>query len=230
MLPTYNEENNIEITLKLIFDKVFLNSEIAVLVIDSASIDDTVKKVEQLQKKYKKIFLIQQSSKKGLASAYIDGIRWGINRNYDIFVQMDADLQHPIDVLPEMISLTKTYDLIIGSRYIKGGGWNKKWKSYIKKLISYIGSFYSRTVLNCPIKDLTGGYNVWTRKALSKIDLDRIRSKGYMFQIEIKYKTFQNNMKILEYPITFFARKEGKSKMDLKIIFEALVSVWKLKK
>lgn len=232
ILPTYNEEKNIEKTIKTIYEKNFFDTEINILVVDSASTDNTVKKVTELQKKYKTLFLTQQNQKEGLASAYIEGIKWGMKQEeeYNIFIQMDADLQHPIETLPEMISATEKYDLVIGSRYVKGGGWDKEGNNFIKRSISFLGSFYSRTVLNCPIKDLTGGYNVWRKETLSHIDFDKIHSKGYMFQIEMKYKTFKNNMKILEYPIMFFARKEGKSKMDLKIIFEALIWIWKLKK
>lgn len=144
MLPTYNEEKNIEVTLKLIFEKVFLNTEITVVVIDSASTDDTVKKVEQLQNKYKNLFLLRQDSKKGLASAYIEGLTWGMNRDesFDVFVQMDADLQHPVDVLPEMITAADNYDLVIGSRYVRGGGWDKKGNHPLKSFISSCGSFF----------------------------------------------------------------------------------------
>ncbi len=228
IIPTYNESKNIEKIVNQIFEK-FCSENINILVVDSSSTDGTAEIVMDMQKKFSNLYLIQQKQKEGLASAYIEGMKWALNQSYDIVIQMDADFQHPIEALPDMIESCNDYDLVIGSRYVNGGAWAEdKWFSP-KSRISKLGSLYSRIVLNCPIKDLTGGYNAWTKKALSLINFDEICAKGYMFQIEMKYKTYKNNMRILEYPIKFFPRKEGKSKMDLKIIFEALFQIWKLR-
>ncbi len=233
IMPTYNEVLNVTRMIEYLFKEVFKNSEVSILIIDSNSPDGTALKVEELQKEYKNLYLIKQIKKQGLASAYIEGFKWALKNNFDVFIQMDCDFQHPAELLPEMLTKLKDYELIIGSRYINGGSWNKnkdEKSSFLKKLTSNFGSLYAKTVLSCSINDLTGGFNIWSRKALTSIDLDKIISKGYLFQIEMKYKAFKNNIKITEYPITFNKRTQGKSKMDLKVILEAAILIWKIKK
>jgi len=141
---------------------------------------------------------------------------------------MDADFSHNPKYIPDMISLIQNYDVVIGSRNVKGGsveGW-----SFLRGFISKGGSLYSRIILRCPVKDLTGGFNMWTKNTLLKIDLDKIISEGYLFQIEMKYRAWRAGCSIKEIPILFKDRTQGASKMSKKILFEALLKVWKIKR
>ena len=225
IIPTYNEKENIENIIKTCF--LTVNSGVSILIIDDSSPDGTSILVENLQKEYSDLFLTKRAGKNGLASAYVEGFKWGLNNGYDIFLEMDADFSHNPKYIIEMLEKIKVYDVVIGSRNIKGGkvtGW-----SVLRSLISKGGSLYSRKVLNCNIKDLTGGFNMWQRHVLEKMDFDTIISKGYMFQIELKYKAYKNNFSIIEIPIEFVDRKLGESKMNKSVFIEALFNIWKIK-
>ncbi len=221
IIPTYNEEENIEKLIQEIF-----KHGCAVLVVDDNSSDNTQKIVEKYVDD-KKVFILKRAGKMGLASAYIDGFRFAIEKGFDCFIEMDADFSHNPKYLPEMFARLKENDVVIGSRNIKGGGvlgW-----SFLRNFISKGGSIYSQIVLNCPIKDLTGGFNGWKKEVLESIGLENIISKGYCFQIEMKYRAFKKGFKIKEFPIIFEDRKFGKSKMSKAIFFEALLNVLKIK-
>ena len=224
IIPTYNEKDNID----KIINEIFLQSidNLEILIDDDNSIDGTKEILDKL-KSQNKINLIERSSKQGLASAYIEGFKYAIEHNFDFIIQMDADFSHNPKYLNEIISNLKTYDVVIASRNIKGG--NTKGWSLFRNLISKWGSNYARLILNCPINDLTGGFNGWKRETLKKINLDKIISKGYLFQVEMKYKAYKSKAKIIEIPIIFEQRKHGKSKMSLSIFFEALFNVIKIK-
>lgn len=226
IIPTYNEAENIAELIKEIISK---NPNLSILVIDDNSTDGTYNIVKKLTEKYTgSLYIIQREKKLGLASAYITGIKWGIKNNFDTFCEMDADFSHNPDYLTIMIEKLQTYDVIIGSRNIKNGsveGW-----SFIRNFISKGGSLYSRLVLGLPpIYDLTGGFNIWKLSAIEKINIDTIKSEGYLFQIEMKYKAWKRNCKIVEIPILFKNRKYGKSKMSLKIFLEAFVKIWSIR-
>ncbi len=224
IIPTYNEVQNIVKLLNEIFN-LKLEDDFSVLIVDDSSNDGTVEEVKKLNNK--NLFLLQRAAKLGLASAYIDGIKRGIELGFDCFIEMDADFSHNPKYLKTMFELLNEYDVVIGSRNIKNGGvlgW-----SFFRNFISKGGSLYSKIVLNCPINDLTGGFNGWRKEILDKINLDNIISKGYCFQIEMKYKAYKNNAKIKEFPIIFEDRKFGKSKMCKGIFFEALLNVFKIK-
>lgn len=224
IIPTYNEKDNID----KIINEIFLQSidNLEILIVDDNSIDGTKEILDKL-KSQNKINLIERSSKQGLASAYIEGFKYAIEHNFDFIIQMDADFSHNPKYLNEIISNLKTYDVVIASRNIKGG--NTKGWSLFRNLISKWGSNYARLILNCPIKDLTGGFNGWKRETLKKINLDKIISKGYLFQVEMKYKAYKSKAKIVEIPIIFEQRKHGKSKMSLAIFFEAFFNVIKIR-
>ncbi len=228
IIPTYNEVQNIEKMVKTLFDKVFISGDISVLIVDSNSPDGTAKLVENLQKEYKNLFLLKQTEKNGLASAYTDGFKYALKEGYDVLIQMDCDFQHPPEILPYCIEKTKEYDLVIASRFVANGSWSSDSKKSRSKL-SELGNLYTRTVLNCPIKDMTGGYNIWTKKALEAVMCDGIISKGYMYQLEMKYRAYKKHLKYCEYPFIFKRREAGESKISKKIIFEALFNVWKLR-
>ncbi len=228
IIPTYNEAQNVEPMIKKLFEEVFTPDTISVLIVDSNSPDGTSDVVEKLKTQYKNLFLLKQTEKKGLASAYIDGFKWATEHDFDVFAQMDCDFQHPPEILPDCIEKTKDYDLVIASRFVGNGCWSKDSKKGRSKL-SELGNIYARTVLNCPVKDLTGGYNIWTKKAIETINLDSIIAKGYLFQIEMKYRAYKKNLKYLEYPFVFKTRAAGESKINKKIMIEAFFKVWKLR-
>ena len=225
IMPTYNEAENIRKIIPEIFNLI----DISILIVDDNSPDGTANIVEELQNEYKNLYLLKREKKEGLAKAYIAGFEYALDKGFDIFIQMDADFQHPFDVLPEMIKKMEEHnaDVIVGSRYIQNGNWKNPNKN--KEIISRLGNKYAQIVLRTKIKDITGGYNIWTKNALNKINLSSIISQGYMFQIEMKYKAEKNELKILEYPIIFNQRKEGNSKMSFKICLEALINIWKIK-
>lgn len=224
IIPTYNEVENIAKLLNEIFN-LKLEDDFSVLVVDDSSNDGTIEEVKKLNNK--KVLLLQRPAKSGLASAYIDGIKYGTSLGFDCFIETDADFSHNPKYLKTMFELLNDYDVVIGSRNIKGGGVSG-W-SFLRNFISKGGSLYSKIVLNCPINDLTGGFNGWRKEILDKINLDNIISKGYCFQIEMKYKAYKNKAKIKEFPIIFEDRKFGKSKMSKGIFFEALLNVLKIR-
>lgn len=226
IIPTYNEVENIGLLINEVFKFV---DDVSILVVDDNSIDGTQDLVETISKKDERVFILKREGKFGLASAYIAGMKWGIENGFDLFCEMDADFSHNPKYLPEMIEKIKNNDVVIGSRNMKGGavqGW-----SLLRNFISKGGSLYSRVVLGFPpIYDLTGGYNMWTLNALNKIEIDSIVSEGYCFQIEMKYKAWKKGCSIVEIPILFENRRKGKSKMSSRIFFEAFVKIWGIRK
>ncbi|WP_345977785.1 polyprenol monophosphomannose synthase [Sulfurimonas sp. HSL3-7] len=223
VIPTYNEIDNIEVILKKVFD---LQLELDILIVDDNSPDKTYAKVQELidTKLYgEKLHLIIRQKKEGLGKAYIEGFKWCLAREYAFVIEMDADLSHDPKYLPAFIEKIKEYDLVIGSRYVKGGG-VVNW-SLLRKFISFGGSTYARTILGISIKDVTGGFKCFRREVLEAIDLDNIMSAGYAFQIEMNYRTILKGFKVKEVPIVFEDRVAGKSKMSKKIFIEALLNV-----
>jgi dolichol-phosphate mannosyltransferase len=225
IIPTYNEIENIE---SIITSVCVSSPQAHILVVDDNSPDGTAAVVERIAEHNPVLHILKREGKQGLAAAYLAGFDWGLSKDYDVFLEMDADFSHNPKYIPEMLDAIQNHDVVIGSRNIKGGaveGW-----SVLRNFISKGGSLYSRVILRCPIKDLTGGFNMWTRNALLKIGLNNILSKGYSFQIEMKYRAWLNKCSVKEIPILFTDRKLGASKMSKKILFEALLNIWKLKK
>jgi len=221
---------NVKPLIEQLFENIFANDDISILVVDDNSPDGTADVVENLQKIFPYLNLLRRKGKDGLGSAYKEAYKWAINKGYDVVVQLDADFQHPIETIPQMLSKLSEYDVVVGSRYVDGRNWDYcKNKITLQKFISIAGKFYLSKFLNCPIQDMTGGFNVWKTSVISSINPETIFSKGYSFQFEMKYRAYKNNFKILEYPIKFKKREYGKSKMNFKIILEALFMVWKLK-
>ena len=225
IIPVFNEGSNIQILLGTLSKKV---PHANLLFVDDNSKDDTVKQIKTYSKKMKgKVNILKRSKKLGLGSAYVSAFKASLKKNYDFFLQMDADLSHNPMYIPEMLQMLTQYDFVIGSRYIKGGGvfgW-----SWIRKFISFGGNLYARIILMSKIKDLTGGFNLWTRKVLESIDLERKFADGYAFQIELKIRAFKAGFKFYEHPILFLDRVRGISKMDKKIVWEALKKVWTIR-
>lgn len=225
VVPTYNESSNIASLLEAIWKA---SPDTHILVVDDNSPDGTAQIVKDAQARHSdKLHLLQRPGKNGLGTAYLAGFRWALDHNYDKIIQMDADFSHDPEVLPTMIRNLDTSPVVIGSRYIEGGG-TLNW-SLIRKCISKMGTLYARTILGVPINDFTGGFNGWTKKTLSTLDLNAIKSQGYSFQIEMKYRAYTAKFGLKEIPITFHERRSGQSKMSFKIILEAIRAVWRLK-
>ncbi len=224
IIPTYNEKENIQAIAEAIYQEL---PEISLLVVDDGSPDGTGAIVKTMMQGNDKIHLLENQGKGGLGKAYLQGFQWAKDNGFEACVQMDADFSHrPIDLVRLVKALPK-YDFVIGSRYVAGGA-TTNWAWY-RKLISIFGSLYSRIILGYPIHDWTGGFNGWNMKVLEKIALSEVRSEGYSFQIEMKYRGMKNGFEAKEVPITFDERREGASKMSLKIVVEAFYRVWQIR-
>lgn len=224
VIPTYNEIENMK---KLLPELMQLQAEFDILVVDDSSPDKTADFVNEFILQNSRVHLLQRSEKNGLGKAYLAGFKWGLDRKYNVIVEMDADFSHrPVDLVTLLKSI-ETQDVVIGSRYVPGGA-TVNW-GFIRKLISKGGSLYSRLILGFPVNDWTGGFNAWKAEVLEKINLSSIQSNGYSFQIELKYKAQKQGFKVLEVPIVFEDRQVGQSKMSLKIVLEAFYKVWLIK-
>ena len=224
ILPTYNEKENIE---KLIKEILAQNLNLDILVVDDNSPDGTGQLVEEFKKVIPQLFILHREKKEGLGLAYLAGFKWALEKGYDYIFEMDADFSHQPKYLRDLLAAIRDCDLAIGSRYIKGGG-TEGW-SKIRELISRCGCMYAKIILGLKINDLTGGFKCYRRRVLEKIDLDKVESNGYMFQIEMTFKAIKNNFKVQEIPIIFIERAQGKTKFNKKIIWEALINCWKLR-
>lgn len=218
IIPTYNERENIGILLDKINELAFLKVDI--LVVDDNSPDKTAAVVRFRQKNFSNLFLLERNQKIGLGAAYQAGFDWGLKNNYDVLIQMDADLSHDPNYLPILMAEIKIVDFVIGSRYCRRGA-IKNW-GVLRRWLSAVGNFYAHLILGINIKDFTGGFNAWRAEVLEKIGLENIRSNGYSFQIELKYRAARNGFSYLEIPIIFTERRIGQSKMDFRIVKEAL--------
>lgn len=226
VIPTYNEKQNIETVLNKVFEAV---ADANVLIVDDNSPDGTGELVESLmlsEQFQNRLFVMHRAGKLGLGSAYIEGFKWGLAQGYQRFVSMDADLSHNPKYLPEMLNAAKTADLVIGSRYVKGGG-VEDWP-WLRRFISRGGNIYAQCILLSTVHDLTGGFNCYGADWLRRIKLDKIASKGYCFQIEMKFRHILAGAKVKEIPIVFTDRILGKSKMSSHIFKEAVLNVIKL--
>lgn len=223
VIPTYNEKENI---VRLAPTLLALLPDIEILVVDDSSPDGTAQSVTEMKARFPHVHLLLRAEKQGLGRAYLDGFAWGLEKGFDAIVEMDADFSHRPEDLRKLIEALRdpTIDFVVGSRYIEGGG-IEKW-TYLRMFISRFGSLYSRWVLGFPLKDWTGGFNGWKRNVLEKIELQKVVSNGYCFQIEMKYRALKRNFRGKEVPIIFANRHFGKSKMSLKVFLEAFYKIW----
>ncbi|MGF1556587.1 polyprenol monophosphomannose synthase [Paucihalobacter sp.] len=227
IIPTFNEIENIESIIRSVFSQPV---DFHILVVDDNSPDLTGDKVVELSKEFEnRLYLLERSTKQGLGTAYIDGFKWCLAKNFDFIFEMDADFSHnPNDlVLLYNACATDGFDVAIGSRYIKGVNVVNWPMSRI--LLSYGASLYVRFVTRMPIRDTTAGFVCYKRKVLESLDLDGIKFVGYAFQIEMKFKAYLKRFKIVEIPVIFTDRTKGKSKMSGSIISEAIFGVIKMK-
>jgi dolichol-phosphate mannosyltransferase len=223
VLPTYNEAENLP---KLVSALLSLPLDLSILVVDDHSPDGTGKIADQLSNENPdKVSALHRMGKLGLRSAYMEGFQKAFEMRAEAVVQMDADFSHDPAVLTEMARRIFTCDVVIGSRYTNGGSLDDRWPIW-RKMLSAFGNFYARTILNCPLRDVTTGYRMWRREVLQNMPLDRIRSNGYIFLVEMAYIAYLMKYRISEVPIHFADRRWGKSKMSLKIQLEAAVRIW----
>ena len=223
-LPTYNERANLEPIAHRLGDVLgSVDAEPRLLVIDDSSPDGTGELADRLSGELAFLSVLHRTRKEGLGPAYIAGFRWALDHGADRIVQMDADFSHDPADLPRLLGATESAGLALGSRYVEGGG-TENWGRG-RQAISRFGSLYARTILGVPVRDLTGGFKCWRREALESLPLDRVRTKGYAFQIETTYLAIRAGIEVVEVPIVFAERRAGGSKMTRGIVLEAM---WKV--
>jgi dolichol-phosphate mannosyltransferase len=226
IVPTYNERDNVPRVVAEFLAPV-PGSEL--LFVDDASPDGTGELLDELAAEDARVHVLHRPGKLGLGTAYIDGFRWALARDtYDYVIEMDADFSHDPRYLPRMVELAREgADVVVGSRYVAGGG-TQNW-GVGRQLISRAGGTYARTILGMGVRDMTAGFVCYRRQALEALDLEAIKSNGYSFQIEMKYRAHRAGLKIVELPIVFEDRRVGQSKMSRAIVAEAFWRVWKLR-
>lgn len=225
VIPTYNEKNNIPRLIAEIFELGI--NDLHVVVIDDNSPDGTGKVVEEIKSRNEKIHVIHRKKKMGLGTAYLAGFKHALGQGAQFIFEMDADFSHDPKMIPVFMKEIEKNDLVVGSRY-KNGIRIINWPLR-RLMLSILASKYVRIITGMKLTDATSGFKCYKRHVLEKINLEKIRSNGYSFQIEMKYKAHKNNFSIKEIPIIFVDRHTGSSKMSRKIIFEALLVVWKLR-
>ena len=225
VVPTYNERDNVRGVAERLL-AALPGAEL--LFVDDNSPDGTGALLDELAAAQPRIHVMHRAGKLGLGTAYIEGFGWGLARGFDYLFEMDADGSHDPKYLPQMLALAEDgADVVVGSRYVPGGG-TQNW-GLGRKILSRGGSLYARTILGVELRDVTAGFICWRRAALEAIDLSTITSNGYSFQIEMKYRALQRNLRVVETPIVFVDRRVGQSKMSRAIFAEALLKVWGLR-
>lgn len=220
IIPTYNEYDN----LRPLLQEIFSNApDTDILIVDDHSPDGTGELADELAEQNSQVRVLHRAGKLGLGTAYIAGFRYAIQEEYDAAFEMDADFSHDPKYLPDFLQKIEGADLVIGSRYIDGGG-TPNW-SRMRKIISGGGNTFARFMLGLPIHDCTAGFRCYRRHVLESIGLDAIESQGYAFQVELAYRVYNQGFRIVETPIVFMDRRVGKSKMSRKIFIEGFTWV-----
>jgi len=226
VIPTYNEAVNLPILVEKLFNLPL--TDLSILVVDDNSPDGTGNIAEELGKKYDgRVSVLHRAGKLGLGSAYIQGFQKAIQNGAEAVGQMDADFSHPPEKVVELVKALETCDMALGSRYVTGGKLDERWPLW-RKALSGFGNFYARTILGLKLRDVTGGFRLWKSSTLNAMPLDRIRSNGYIFQVEMVYVATKLGFHFSEIPIYFADRRWGQSKMSIRIQLEAAVRVWQL--
>jgi len=226
VLPTYNEADNLPKMISALFDLAI--PDLKLLVVDDNSPDDTGRLADDYAAQFPDVIsVIHRTGKLGLGTAYIQGFQRALSAGADLIGQMDADFSHPPEKIPEMLSAIKNFDVVLGSRYVLGGKIDDTWPFWRKGLSSF-GNIYARTILALPVQDTTGGFRIWRQETLRSMPLQRVRSNGYAFQVEMTYIAHSLGFQFGEIPIYFADRRWGDSKMSFQIQLEAAVRVWKL--
>ena len=222
--PTFNEAENVERLITIVLEQ---GQTVEMLIVDDNSPDGTAAIVKRMMETNPRIHIIERKGKMGLGTAYVAGFKYAIEQGYDYVMEMDADFSHNPKDIPSFLKAIATYDLVVGSRYCKGISvvyWPMK-----RLLLSYFANVYTRIITGLPLKDATGGFKCYRREALESINLDKIKSNGYSFQIEMSFKIWRRGFRLTEIPIIFVDRDAGVSKMSRKIVYEAVYMVWVLK-
>jgi dolichol-phosphate mannosyltransferase len=227
VLPTYNEAQNLPLLVEQILG--LQDNMLGVLIVDDNSPDGTGEIADELARKYpERVEVIHRQRKLGLGTAYVAGFSRALEKGANFVIQMDADFSHSPEYIPELIREGEDYDVVVGSRYVPGGRVDPRW-GWWRKFLSWAGNLYLRRVIGLKVRDATTGFKGFTRKALEGLDLKGIRSKGYIFQVEIAHACQKKGYQVKEVPITFKERAQGKSKLSLKIVWEALWRAWQLR-
>lgn len=224
IIPTYNEAENIT---RLIPDVIGQAPNIDVLVVDDNSPDGTAGLVREMMKTDYRIHVLDRPRKMGLGTAYVRGFKFAIEQGYDYVFEMDADFSHSPREIPNFLKKILQYDLVLGSRYVNGVrvlNWPMR-----RLLLSYSANVYTQIITGLPVHDATGGFKCFRRSVLEAIDLDKVKSNGYAFQIEMSFKAWKKGFRIAEIPIIFLDRRSGVSKMSRKIVYEAMFMLWTLR-
>ncbi len=220
IIPTFNEALNIE---RIVGRLRRAAPEVSVLVVDDNSPDGTGQIADRIAEADAAVAVLHRVGKEGLGAAYRAGFRWGLERSFGLFVEMDADGSHAPEQLPSLLAKTAEADVVQGSRWVSGGSVvNWPWH---RELISRVGSAYARLMLGVPVRDLTGGYRVYSAESLHRIGLDRVHSMGYGFQVDMLFRAHRAGLRICEVPITFAEREFGESKISAGIVVEAMLRV-----
>jgi len=226
VIPTYNERENLRNIGKALLDLPI--STLKLLVVDDNSPDGTGEVAEKLAIEYPgQVSILHRDGKLGLGTAYIQGFQRALGEGAEVIGQMDADFSHPPEKIIEMVAALEKSDVVIGSRYVPGGKLDESWPLWRKGLSSF-GNVYARTILRLPVRDATGGFRIWRRKTLERMPLNRVRSNGYAFQVEMTYIAYRLGFRFGEIPIYFADRRKGNSKMSFRIQVEAAIRVWQL--
>jgi dolichol-phosphate mannosyltransferase len=224
IVPTYNEADNIPELVPRVLEQ---DPGIEMLVVDDNSADGTGQLVDRLMETEPRLHVLHRPDKMGLGTAYVDGFRYALERDYDLVFEMDADFSHDPDSLPTFLEAIQDADLVVGSRYLNGVtvvNW-----PLTRLILSYGANVYTRIITWMPLKDATGGFKCFRRATLESLDLSRVKSDGYGFQIEMNFKVWRKGLRVVEIPIIFEDRRVGVSKMNKKIVWEAMWLVWKLR-
>ncbi len=227
VMPTYNEADNL---VQMVAELMTLELDgLEILVIDDNSPDGTGQIAEELAAQYPdRLHVIHRPGKMGLGTAYISGFRQALEDGADYVIQMDADFSHSPSYLPAFLDRIRECDVVIGSRYVAGGSVDERWNPW-RRFLSWGGNLYARVITRLPIRDTTGGFRCFRRQALLALDLERVRSEGYAFQIEMVYASQKKGLRLCEIPIYFEDRSMGRSKMSSWIILEAMWRVWQMR-
>lgn len=225
IIPTFNESENLP---RLVPSVLSRDERLEILVVDDNSPDGTGRLAEEIAAAEPRVHVIHRAGKLGLGTAYIAGFKWGIEHGYDILFEMDADFSHDPTHLPQFLEAVQDYDLVLGSRYLHGRVTVVNWPMG-RLLLSYFANSYARWVTGLPIADATGGFKCFRREVLEAIELDRVESNGYAFQIEMSFRAWKKGFRLGEIPIMFVDRDLGESKMSKKIVREAVWRVWRLR-
>lgn len=224
VIPTYNERQNIG---KIVPRVLAADSRFEVLVVDDDSPDGTGEEADRMAEEIERVHVLHRDEKKGLGAAYLAGFDWALERDYELVFEMDADLSHDPQHLPEFLALAERYDVVVGSRYMRGVtvvNWPMG-----RLLLSWLANWYARVVTGVPLHDLTSGFKCYRREVLEQLRLGEIHSNGYAFQIETVFRAWRAGYRVVETPIVFVDRNVGMSKMSKRIVLEAIWMVWRMR-